>query len=47
MFKKPTNTGIVPPKVVEKEAPSYKYIPKPTNPYIKYAPVRQSSKIKM
>lgn len=42
------NTGFVPPKIMEKEAPSYKIIPKPTNPYQKlYPPVSKNGKIKM
>ena len=26
------NTGFVPPKVIERESPNYKVIPKPTDP---------------
>jgi hypothetical protein len=48
MFKKPTNTGFVPPKVIEREQSNYKYIPKPSNPFQKlYPPVSRNSKIKM
>jgi len=48
MMKKPTNTGFVPPKIIEREQANYKIVPKPSNPFQKlYQPVSRNGKIKM